>query len=551
MIRLLNRAIYTTALLFLLSIELSAQDASGGNSLFNNAVLYTIIGVAILVFLFLVISVSDNLLVLEARKNNVDTTEANFGLFPKMRELFRSSLPDYLESQPLTILKKGYDIHLEGEAAEEVINDDSRVTRYAVQPTNFIGLQPIPKMLVEEGATVKAGDVLFFDKKMPRVKFSAPVSGEVIEIKRGLKRAITEIIILADKDQQYRSYEVPNLEEISREDLVDFLLESGAWPMLRQRPFNVIAEPEEVPRDIFVSTFDTAPLAPDYGFLMQGNSARFQRGLDVLNRLTTGRVFLGLDGRGKEAPSPAFTEAEGVEKHFFRGPHPSGNVGIQIHHLAPIGPHDKIWTISVQEVITLGELFLNGRLFMERVVALTGHELKHPHYIRTFAGANIGELLKDNIQTEKVRLISGDVLSGQQKPEDGFLDFYDDQVTVIEEGDDPEMFGWLLPIKGRPSISPTFPTHFIPGAKFKGNTNTHGEMRAFVVTNDYESVMPVDIMTQQLMKAILVNDFESMEGLGIHELVEEDVALAEFACVSKQPLQQILRRGLETMREQA
>lgn len=550
MIRLLYRTIYTTALLSLPTVGLMAQAGASGSG-FSNFLLYGLIGVAILVFLFLLINVSDNLLVLEARKNGVDTTGSNFGLFPKLNELFRPNLPTYLEGQQLTILKKGYDINLAGSAAEEVVSDDNRITRFAVQPPNFIGLLPIPKVVVEEGASVKAGDPLFYDKKMPDVKFAAPVSGEVIEIKRGAKRAIIEVVILADKKQEYRSYEVPSLDTASREELMNFLLDSGAWPMFRQRPFNTIATPHEVPRDIFISTFDSAPLAPDFGFLMQGNIQTFQQGLDVLTKLTDGRVFLGLDGRGKEAPSPAFTEAQNVEKVYFRGPHPSGNVGIQIHHIAPIGTNDKVWTLGVQEVITLGELFLNGRLLMQRYVAIAGSELAQPQYIQTYLGANIGELLANNVQSDNVRLISGDVLSGEQKTADSFLNFYDDQLTVIEEGNDPEMFGWLLPLKARPSISPTFPTFFLKDTEFKGDTNTHGEVRAFVVTNDYEAVMPVDIMTQQLMKAILVNDFERMEGLGIHELVEEDVALAEFSCVSKQPLQQILRRGLETMREQA
>jgi Na+-transporting NADH:ubiquinone oxidoreductase subunit A len=270
----------------------------------------------------------------------------------------------------------------------------------------------------------------------------------------------------------------------------------------------------------------------------------------VLQRLTEGQVYLGLDARGETAPAPAFTEATGVVKHYFKGKHPAGNVGVQIHHLAPVSGSDKVWTLGVQEVLTLGKLFTEGIFDASRVVALAGAELKTPKYVRTYIGANLGELLKDNFANEHVRIISGDVLSGQAKTADNYLNFYDDQVSVIEEGDFYELFGWLVPIDLRPTISNTFPNFLFPDVKFRANTNTHGEKRAFVVTNDYEQVMPMDIYPQHIMKAILVNDIERMEGLGIHELVEEDVALCEFVCVSKQPLQQILREGLDLMREQ-
>lgn len=397
---------------------------------------------------------------------------------------------------------------------------------------------------------MKAGDQLFFDKQMPDVAFVAPVSGEVIEINRGGKRAITEVVILADKAQQFRTFDVPNLATASTADLMAFIKASGAWSLLRQRPFNVVPNPDVAPRDIFISTFDSAPLAPDSAIIIAGQGVAFQQGLDVLAKLTTGKVYLGLDARGDKAPDAAFTDAKNVSKRYFRGKHPIGNVGVQIHHTAPVSGSDVVWTLGVQEVITLGKLFAEGRFDASRTVALTGAELNKPHYVRTYAGANIGELLKGNLKNDHVRFISGDVLSGMQKAENSYLNWYDDQVTVIEEGDDYELFGWLVPSGLRPSISNTFPNFLFPNVEFKGNTNTHGEKRAFVVTNDYEQVMPMDIYTQQLMKSITVNDIERMEGLGILELVEEDVALCEFSCVSKQPLQQILREGLDTMREQ-
>lgn len=529
------------ALLLSVGVFTQSQAATGpGNLLF-----YGLAALAVVLFFFFVISVADNLLVIESRQSGASDTGQHFGLFPRSRDMFGKKTPHYLEGKHLYSLKKGHDLPLEGAAAK--VLEPAQVQRFAVQPPNFRGLQPIPKVIVEVGDSVKAGDVLFYDKKMDRVKFSAPVSGEVIAVNRGAKRAIAEVVILADKDQHSRSYELPSADA-GRDELVAFLLESGAWPFIQQRPYNVVADPDAVPRDIFVSTFDTGPLAPDLGYAAEGRLDAFQKGIDVLNRLTDGIVYLGLDGRGDEAPSAVFTEVKGAEQRYFRGAHPAGNVGVQIHHIHPINPQDKIWTLDVNGVLVIGELFLSGRFDTSRLVALTGAPLAAPKYVRTYAGANIGELMSAHLgDAENVRIISGDVLTGAQKGSDHFMDFMDNQVTVIAEGNEAEIFGWLLPLKARASISPTIPAF---SDTIEATTNTHGEKRAFVVTNDYEQVMPMDIYTQQLMKSIIVGDFEGMEGLGIYELVEEDVALAEFACVSKQPLQQILRQGLDTMREQ-
>lgn len=514
----------------------------------SNYLLYGIIAIVGVLVLGLVLQVSDNLLAVEARQSGADRSGANFSIWPTIGELFTPKRPDYVGDQPLTYLRRGHDIRLEGTPVKKV--EDARVTTFCIQPPNFIGIMPIPKLLVEVGQSVKAGDPLFFDKKNPNIKYAAPVSGEVIAVNRGDKRAITEVVILADKEQKYRGYEAPDLENSTREELVAFLLESGAWPLIRQRPFNILADEDVVPRDIFVSTFDTAPLAPDLNLVVEGRGEAFQRGLDVLNKLTGGKVYLGLDARGKTAPSPVFTEAQGVERHWFHGKHPAGNVGVQIHHIAPLSTQDKVWTLGVQEVITLGSLFSEGRFNAERVVALTGAELREPKYVRTYLGANIGELVKDNLANDHVRLISGDVLSGERKEESQYLNFYDDQLTVVEEGDDVLLFGWLAPTFSTPSVSKAVPTGIFSGFEFKAETNTHGEKRAFVVTGQYEELLPMDIYVQFLMKSILINDFERMEGLGIYELVEEDVALCEFACTSKQPLQEILREGLDMMREQ-
>ncbi len=543
-----SKAIFTIVSMLIASAAWAQGANSGSGS--GNILIYSLISVAVLVFFYIVIQVSDSLLVIESKQSGAAASGANFSLFPSWKELFAPRLPDFLHNKPMTILKRGHDILLEGEAAR-VVDEQVSANAYAVQPVNFVGVSPIPKMLVDVGAEVKAGDPLFQDKARPEIVWVSPVSGEVIAVNRGEKRAITSVVVLADKEIKYRELPAFQLEGCTREDLVTFLLETGAWPLIRQRPFDVLADTDEAPRDIFISTFDTAPLAPDLNFVIEGREEAFQKGLDVLGKLTAGKVHLGLDGRGKQAPHKAFAEAKGVEVRYFHGKHPIGNVGVQIHHIKPVAAGDKVWTLGVQEVITLGRLFTEGRYNAERIVAVTGAELKEPKYVRTYLGAKVGGLIGGNLSHDHVRLISGDVLSGRQKTADDFLDYYDDQVTVVEEGDEYKVFGWLLPSFNTPSISKTFPSAFFPKMKFRAETNTHGEPRAFVVTGSYEQVLPMDIHPQDLFKSILVGDFEKMEGLGIYELIEEDVALCEFVCVSKQPIQQILRKGLDTMREQS
>ncbi len=531
----LKRLTGTLSMLVLVNLTFQSQaSADGGNLLF-----YGLAAVALLIFFFIVISVADNFMVIESNESGLNGEKANMGLYPRLNELFASKKPAYLEGKHSYKLSKGYDIPLEGKA-ESVVDGDTAATRFAIMPPDFIGLMPIPKVLVEIGDSVKAGDVIFFDKKMDRIKFVAPVSGEVIEFNRGLKRSVASIVILADKDQVSRTYQVPGAGA-SRAELVEFLLESGGWPGIRQRPYNIVADPDVTPRDIFISTFDTAPLAPDSKLQIAGREDVFQAGIDVLRRLTDGLVYLGLDGR--EAGDTAYGNIQGAEHRYFIGKHPAGNVGVQMHHIHPVGSGDNtVWTLDVNAVLVIGELFKNERFSTERVVALAGDPIAAPRHVRTHAGANLGELLKGET-LDNVRVLSGNVLTGSNVGAEGYLGYFDDQVTTLEEGNEPEMFGWLLPLKPRASISATIPTF----SDFAATTNTHGEKRAFVVNNDYEQVMPMDIYTQQLMKSIMVQDFESMEGLGIYELVEEDVALAEFACVSKQPLQHILRDGLNTM----
>lgn len=529
--------------LLISSSQLHAQRSNTGNGNVFVIALLIIVGAVILVSAILMLS--ENFISLEAQKAGLDEGQTN--LFSSVNQLLDGPGPAYTGTSPVINLKKGHDIFLNGEATGHT---SAKVTRFSKRPTDYRGMSPIPKVTVAVGDEVKAGDVLFFDKKNPDVKYVTPVSGEVVEIKRGAKRAIIDVIVLADAEQKHKQFDPPSINEASREDIVSFLLESGGWSLINERPYDIVPAIDSVPKAVFISTFDSAPLAPDFGTIVAGKEQAFQKGIDTLARLTTGSVHLGLDARGEQAPSSVFTNAENCEKHWFAGKHPSGNVGVQIHHVNPISAGEKVWTLDVQDVITLGDLMFKGIYNAERIVALTGAQLSNPTYVSTYEGANIGELIADSLKDGKSRIIDGDVLSGKESGVDQFLSKGGNQITAIEEGDYYEMFGWLLPIKPRPTISKTFPNFLFPNLKFDGDTNTHGEKRAFVVSGQYEKVLPMQIYPQHLMKAIMTGDFEQMEGLGIYELSEEDVALCEFTCTSKMPLQSILRDGLDMMREQ-
>ena len=537
----------TKIVILLVFVSLNTLPAQTGNTTGSSLLIYSLIALAVLVFFFIVIQVSDNLLALEAKKIGVDGVRPSKAASGK--SFFSPKAPAYAANKEIIFLKQGHDILLEGVAEQTIKSVD--VSTFAVQPPNFRGISPIPKLTVAVGDEVKAGDELFFNKNTPDIKYVAPVSGEVVAINRGAKRAISEVVILADKKIKHRALKAFDLEKENRESLVNYLMDSGFWPLIVQRPYDIVADANTVPRDIFISTFDTAPLAPDANFIISDNKEAFQKGLDVLNLLTEGSVHLGLNAKSDKAPSDIFTDAVGVEKYWFHGKHPAGNAGVQIHHIKPINANDSVWVLGIQDVVTLGNIFLHQIFNAERIVAVTGAEVENPAYVKTYIGAKIGDLVKGNLKQENTRLVSGDVLSGTSKTKEGFLNAHDDQISVLEEGDYHEMFGWLLPLKPRPSISRSFPTNLFPNIKFKADTNTHGEKRAFVVTGQYEQVLPMDIYPQHLMKSIIVNDFERMEGLGIHELSEADIALCEFACTSKQPLQKILREGLDEMREQA
>jgi Na+-transporting NADH:ubiquinone oxidoreductase subunit A len=331
---------------------------------------------------------------------------------------------------------------------------------------------------------------------------------------------------------------------------VENLLESGLWPAIRRRPYTVIARTGEVPKSIFISAFDTAPLAPDFDFLLKDSAEDFQWGVNALKQLTKGKVHLNLDGRYPSVRT--LNDIKGVEINRFKGPHPAGNVGIQIHKLDPINKGEVVWVVQPQDVVAIGRLFRTGKYDPSVVIALTGARVAKPQYFKTIRGAQVGPILEKQLLEGTNRVISGNVLNGKQiDPEKGFVGFLDSQVTVIREGNFYELFGWILPGFKKMSVARSFASTWLtPNRKFDMDTNFHGGERPFVMTGEYEKVLPMDIYPMQLLKSILVNDIDKMEQLGIYELDEEDMALCEFVCTSKTPVTKILRDGLRALRKE-
>jgi Na+-transporting NADH:ubiquinone oxidoreductase subunit A len=439
-------------------------------------------------------------------------------------------------------IKKGLDIKLIG-AAEKIISNVQPASTYAVKPTDFPGI--VPKLAARPGDKVKAGSVLFFDKLRPNVKFTSPVSGEVKAVNRGERRKILEIVVEADGKNAYEEFGTADPRKLDREQIVKEIEDAGLWPAIRQRPYAVIARATSVPKAIFISGFDTAPLAPDLDFLVRGNNSAFQTGIDALNKLTEGEVHLSLQD-GYPA-SEVFTQAEGVSLHFFKGPHPAGNPGVQIHHIDPVNKGEVVWVVQPQEVIMIGRLFEQGIYDASKVIAVTGSEVKKPRYFKVLGGTSIEPYVLNNVTTGELRYISGNALTGSKIHKIGYLGWYDNQLTVLPEGNYYEMFGWILPGLKKLSISRSFPSWLMPGREYRVDTNMKGGLRPFVLTGEYEKVLPMNIYPMQLLKAILVDDIEKMEQLGIYEVAEEDFALCEFVCPSKIEIQSIIRQGIDLM----
>ncbi len=441
-------------------------------------------------------------------------------------------------------IKKGLDIKLVGEA-EQVTSSIPTKGMFALKPQDFHGI--IPKLIAKEGTKVKAGDSLFYSKSDERILFCSPVSGEVKEVVRGAKRKILSVRILADGKQEYKDYGKQDVEKLSAEEVKNHLFSSGCWPFIKQRPFDVIANPNQAPKSIFVSAYASSPLAPNFDYTLVGKEAELQTAITVISKLTEGSVHVSV---GKNSNSP-FSQLKNIELHKISGPHPIGNVSTQIAQIDPINKGEVVWVLSPQDLVVIGELFLTGNFNLERTIALTGSQFLKPSYVTVVAGASIANIVTKNINTDNTRIISGNVLSGTHVSEEGFLGYYDNQLTAIPEGDDYEFFGWNKPVFDKISPSRAFTFSWLtPKKKYDLNTNTNGEHRAFVVTGSYENVFPLDIYPLQFLKACMYQDLDEMELLGGYEVAPEDFALTEFICVSKQPHQTIVRQGLDLMKEE-
>lgn len=483
---------------------------------------------------------------------------------------------------PETItIRKGLDIPIGG-TAELLLTDARSITTYAVKPTDFVGLTP--RLVVEEGDIVHVGDALFVDKHDERIRFTSPVDGKVKAIVRGEKRKLLEVVVEADYKSagsigsDCKSSPTPRMQ--TAEEIKAAMLQCGLWPMLRQRPFGTVANPDDKPKAIFVSAFDSAPLAPDYDFVLQGRELFFAKGIEVLTLLTEGLVHVcfrpdqnlsNVFGEGRHMGLPLR-----VVTHYIKGPHPAGNIGTQIAHIDPINKGEVVWTMNVQDVAVLGELVTTGVYRPEKVIAVAGPNIKNPHYYRIKAGSCLNEIVNSQLlnnefpkmdvdnSAKENRVISGNILSGTQITADGFLGAYDDLVSILPEGDYYDFMGWLMPGFRKFSFSRTFLSGFMPKSTFKPlginlprfenlwkfDTNTHGDERPLVFTGNFERVFPFDIYPNQLIKACIVGDIDLMENLGIYEVEPEDFALCEFVDTSKTDIQEIIRKGLELLRKE-
>ena len=439
-------------------------------------------------------------------------------------------------------IKKGLNIRLKGEASKTLSNAP-RSRTFVIRPSEFHLITP--KLNVKEGATIQAGDVIFYSKTNEAIKFVSPVSGTLAKIERGAKRVIKELIIEADQQDTYRDNGVVKVDSMNSDEIKNHLLATGCWAFVKQRPYDVIANPDVKPKAIFVSAYTTAPLAADYDFTLTGKEKELQAAVTAFSKLTDGNVNVSV---GKNSKS-VFEGLNDITVHSMSGIHPAGNVGTLINKVDPVNKGEVVWTITPQDLVIIGELLLTGKFNAERVIALSGSSVKDPKYYTTKIGAEVSTFLyTSGLNEENVRVIDGNILSGNKISPKGHLGYYSNTVTVIPEGDDYEFFGWAIPVFNKKSITRSLTFNWLnPNKEYTLDTNTNGEHRAFVLTGNYEEVFPLDIFPMHILKACMVKDLDNMEQLGMYEVAPEDFALTEFVCVSKQPHQKIIRDGLDLM----
>ena len=438
-------------------------------------------------------------------------------------------------------LHKGLDVNLKGKAAKEQFLV-KKPGIYALMPDDFTGMKP--KVVVKEGDTVKVGDALFVDKNHPEVKVVSSVSGKVTMVERGDRRKLLSVRVAADENQQYVDFGKRSVEQMTAQDVKQFLLETGLFAFLKQRPYDVVACPDDTPKAIFVSAFNSMPLAADFEYVLQGRESDFQTGLNVLAKLA--KTHLGVSTK---QTAMALTAAKNVEVTFFDGPAPAGNVGVQINHVDPVNKGEVVWTVGAEEVIFIGHLFNTGKLDFTRVIAFAGSEVKKPAYCQMTVGQQLTSLIEGNVTTGRtLRVVNGNVMTGQVTTADGFLAAHATEINVIPEGDDVhEMFGWIMPRLNDYSSSRSYCSWLMGRKEYALDARIKGGERHLIMSGEYDRVFPMDIFPEQLVKAVIVGDIDRMEALGIYEVAPEDLALCEFVCTSKIPVQAIVEEGIALM----
>ena len=438
------------------------------------------------------------------------------------------------------VVKRGLDLKLVGKPSLEIL-EATLSQDFSIYPADFHGVYP--KLVVKENDLVKAGDILFYDKNSEKVKFVSPVSGKIKEIVRGERRKVLEIKILADNNISYKK--INKLKSDSPSDIIDYLLENGLWTFVKQRPYDVIADPSSNPKEIFISGFDSSPLSADYDFTTKDQKESILEAIKYLSKLTKGSINISL----RKESNSFLKDLNNVVIHNVSGPHPSGNLSTIINRVSPINKGDIVWTLNLPDLVVIGNTILNGKFSPERLIALVGSSISKPQYIKVLLGSNISTFL--NLNDSNSRIISGNVFTGTKIDLNGHLRYYSNEITAIPEGNDYDLFGWAKPMFEKFSVSRALTFSWLfPNKNYDLNTNTNGEHRAFVVTGSFEEVFPLDIYPMQILKACMYKDLDEMEALGMYEVSPEDFALTEFICVSKQPHQNIIRDGLDLMKKE-
>ena len=434
-------------------------------------------------------------------------------------------------------LRKGLDVKLKGTASLETATV-SCPGEYALVPDDFVGVKP--KVVVKEGDSVKAGDALFVDKLHPEVKFVSPVSGTVSLVERGDRRKLLSIRVKADKEQVAREFDVKG-------DVKALLMESGLFAFFRSRPYDVVANPEDKPKAIFVTAFNSMPLSQDFAYVVKGQEQDFQAGITALSKLA--RVELGIS-----KAETMLADVKDCQVTIYDGPAPAGNVGVQINHTSPINKGEVVWTLSGEEVLFIGRLLRTGKVDLTRTIALAGSEVKAPKYYKVKVGQQLTTLLSGNVVEAKYsqRIINGNVMTGFKTTADSYLAAHATEVNIIPEGDDVDEFmGWISPFRLKQfSTSRSYWSWLCPKKEYTLDARVKGSERHIIVGGEYDKVFPMDIYAGFLIKAIITGDIDRQEALGIYEVAPEDFAIAEFVDSSKLELQRIVREGLDILRKE-